>query len=98
MRLNKHQIQIIKTQTALIFGIDAKVYLFGSRVYDDKKGGDIDLLILTENNIVNQRNYINLLYINLILGLGDQKIDILINSPHTNPSIIATALQTGILL
>jgi len=27
------------------FGNDSKLYLFGSRVYDDKKGGDIDLLL-----------------------------------------------------
>lgn len=98
MRLTNTQIQIIKSETKLIFGKTAHVYLFGSRVDDDKKGGDIDLLILTDDNTLSQRDKINYLHVNLILALGDQKIDILINSPYTNSSIIATALQTGILL
>jgi predicted nucleotidyltransferase len=98
MRLTYNQISIIKSETKLVFGKTAHVYLFGSRVDDAKKGGDIDLIILTDDNTQNQRKKVDLLHVKLILALGDQKIDILVNSPHTNPSIIATALQTGILL
>lgn len=98
MRLTNTQIQIIKSETKLVFGKTAHVYLFGSRVDDNKKGGDIDLLILTDITTQSQRTKVDLLHVNLILALGDQKIDILVNSPNTNLSIIATALQTGILL
>jgi predicted nucleotidyltransferase len=30
------------------YAVNADVYLFGSRVYDHKKGGDIDILVLDE--------------------------------------------------
>jgi len=43
MRLSNDSMLTIKQAVTLIFGKDAKVYLFGSRTDDAKKGGDIDL-------------------------------------------------------
>ena len=48
MRLNKKEIAIIKNNTNKIFG-DSKIILFGSRMDDNKNGGDIDLYIIPEN-------------------------------------------------
>lgn len=48
MRLTDKEIEIIKSQTFKIFG-ESQIYLFGSRVDDDKKGGDIDLFIIPKN-------------------------------------------------
>jgi predicted nucleotidyltransferase len=48
MRLTNSQLTIIKQTVANILGMDANVYLFGSRVDDMKKGGDVDLLIETQ--------------------------------------------------
>lgn len=45
MRLTDHQIAAIKGAAAETFGDDATVRLFGSRVDDDRRGGDIDLHI-----------------------------------------------------
>ena len=36
----------IRTTVAETFGEEANIWLFGSRVDDNKRGGDIDLLIL----------------------------------------------------
>lgn len=45
MRLSQKEISIIKTKIKIIFG-EAKIYLFGSRIDDNKNGGDIDLYII----------------------------------------------------
>ena len=41
MRLTSQEISIIK-QSILDYIYEAKIILFGSRVYDEKKGGDYD--------------------------------------------------------
>lgn len=45
MRLTPEQIRSIKQVAAEVFGSDAHVYLFGSRVDDQARSGDIDLYI-----------------------------------------------------
>jgi len=50
MRLAKNKIDRLKTSIIAIMPT-AKIYLFGSRVDDTKKGGDIDLLILGERRL-----------------------------------------------
>ena len=45
MRLQGFEISTIKSAASHIFGNGSKVVLFGSRVYNDVKGGDIDLYI-----------------------------------------------------
>ena len=45
MRLSPKEIKIIQQEVNKIFD-NAKVYLFGSRLDDTKKGGDIDLYIV----------------------------------------------------
>jgi predicted nucleotidyltransferase len=50
MRLSQKQISIIKQMVMFVFGENTKVYLFGSRVDDTKKGGDVDLLLETQSD------------------------------------------------
>jgi hypothetical protein len=45
MRLSDLQRDIFRKTVAEIFGAGAEVWLFGSRVDDNKRGGDIDLLV-----------------------------------------------------
>jgi len=46
MRLSQYEIQSIKE---VVYSLERnfRIYLFGSRVYDNKKSGDIDLLIFS---------------------------------------------------
>lgn len=54
MRLSKQQTDIIIREAKDIFGPDACVKLFGSRMDDNKRGGDIDLLIELPHPLPNQ--------------------------------------------
>lgn len=45
MRLTASQIEIIRQAAHQNFGADASVWLFGSRVDDTRRGGDVDLYI-----------------------------------------------------
>ena len=51
MRLTHRQRSTIKSLANHYFGLDSIVYLFGSRIDDKQKGGDIDLLIETQQNL-----------------------------------------------
>jgi len=74
MRLNGKEINIIK-EVISQFDSNAEVKLFGSRIDDAKKGGDIDLLIISDK--ITFSNKLSIL-IKLKEQIGDQKIDIII--------------------
>ena len=54
MRLTQKEIEIIKSTILNLFG-EVKIYIFGSRLNDKVKGGDIDIFIIPKKNIQNQR-------------------------------------------
>lgn len=96
MRLTSNQIAVIKQKTALVFGENAKVFLFGSRADDSKKGGDIDLFIeiATDASILKKAQLKNLLETHLHLP-----VDILTvqrNAPLTPFQRIAFANSIGL--
>jgi len=97
MRINKEYIKSIKRATQELFGHKVKVYLFGSRANDHKKGGDIDLYIETEikENVFEKK--LNLIG-SLHKALGEQKIDIVINNFTHHKHIFDVAKSEGILL
>jgi len=74
MRLNTIEIATIKYAFAKVFGTGT-IYLFGSRVDDEQKGGDIDLYLVPDdkNNLYQKK--IKFL-VNVELAIGEQKIDV----------------------
>jgi predicted nucleotidyltransferase len=99
MRLTPDQVTQIRLATTRFFGEQAKVWLFGSRVDDQKKGGDIDLLI--QANIVDVVEGMRLktqFLATLDRQLGEQKIDVLLEMPNDERAIVQIAKQTGVLL
>jgi predicted nucleotidyltransferase len=49
MRLSPENISQIKQHTRDIFGSEARVWLFGSRLDDNRLGGDVDLLVESQH-------------------------------------------------
>ncbi len=96
MRLTLFEITTIKHSAQNIFGDTVKVYLFGSRVDDNKKGGDIDLYLVPENKDNLYEKKIKLLSA-LDRALGEQKIDVVIAKDKTRP-IEKEAIEKGIEL
>ena len=82
MRLNKYQKNTILDVIHSVLGADTMVTLFGSRVNDTLKGGDIDLLIETKNEIPNPADIKALIFAKLVIKLNNQKIDILLSAPN----------------
>jgi len=77
MRLAKNQIDTIKQAVTEVYGSDAQVVLFGSRVDDRVPSGDIDLLIQIDNEILSSFEHQFKLTGILQRRLGPQKIDII---------------------
>jgi predicted nucleotidyltransferase len=82
-----------------VLGPQSKVWLFGSRVDDGRRGGDIDLLVETEAALPNRVDTICRLYGALIMALGDRKLDIVLkNTCDVDAPIFEIAKRSGILL
>jgi len=97
MRLSQHQCQAITTATQSVFGETAKVWLFGSRIDDFKRGGDIDLLISCKHQMDDKIAAIAKFKYKLYQTIGEQKIDIqILATPPT--AFQQLVLESAILL
>ncbi len=80
IRLSEFYLQTISTAFLQHFGKDDHIWLFGSRVDINKRGGDIDLYVKTMENRAfiadkMKREFILALW----QKLGEQKIDVVLN-------------------
>jgi predicted nucleotidyltransferase len=81
MRLTTEQAETIRRITAEIFGPEARVRLFGSRLDDAARGGDIDLLVECDEPVADLAHKRVRFVARLQLTLGDQPIDVLVRAP-----------------
>ena len=101
IRLTPMQINAICTSAIKNFGQFSKVWLFGSRVDRERKGGDIDLYIEPEiqdpAELIDAKLYFLL---ELHKKLGEQKIDVVIRRAEFKEEmpIFQIAHETGVRL
>ena len=96
MRLSDEQQTIIRRTAEELFGPAARVSLFGSRLDDTKRGGDIDLLVETDEVLGNRAAAAARFAARLQRQLGDRRIDVVIIDPQTRQQPIhEVARSTG---
>ena len=96
MRISQEHVAIIKKVAHEIYG-DADLWLFGSRVDDAKKGGDIDLFLETAQKATLEQK---IKFLTKIERLGiERKVDLVVKSLGATPrTIFETAKKTGVKL
>lgn len=101
MRLSQYEIKAIVDVFKQHFSEQDAIWLFGSRVDDSRRGGDIDLLIETHHTDKNKQFKQKMHFlIDLENKIGEQKIDVVICTLQAkeNLPICKYARETGVKL
>ena len=103
MRLTSSQNQLVKDAVARHFGPNARVWLFGSRIDDSRRGGDFDFYV--ETDIDNPTEVIDcklelLAQLHATPDFEGEKIDLIIKPalPGPYPPIYEQARRRGVPL
>lgn len=99
MRLSKTDQLRIKQLVKELMGDSATVLLFGSRLDDEARGGDIDLLVKTDQTVERPALISAQLMAKLSRALQGRKVDVIISAPNlTKLPIHVVASEQGALL
>lgn len=94
MRLSKDEIEVLKASLKKL-STEARLYLFGSRADDSKRGGDIDLLVLSEKL---KPKDLRKLRLDFFKKFGDQKMDILLDDGKLSTPFSQMAFKGAVAL
>ncbi len=99
MRLSAQTRNVIRDTAREVFGPAAEVRLFGSRLDDTARGGDLDLLVILPASLDDSRRKTLTFVARLQRQLGDQSIDVLLVDPLTQlQPVHQQALREGVPL
>lgn len=99
MRLSPEQRLALKVHFARELGTDCQVLLFGSRVDDSRRGGDVDLLVLCPSALQGKAWLAARLAARAERLLGGRRVDVLLLDPVTPAQPVhETALAAGVAL
>ncbi len=103
MRVTPEQIKVFGAYAHRYFGDDAGLWLFGSRVDDEKKGGDYDFLVETSLSDADEIIECKVLLLTKLQGtvqFEDEKIDIVVKRKTKNfeMPIYQIAMHEGVKL
>ena len=99
MRLTPEQIHAIRTGVAQLAGQDARVWLFGSRVHDQERGGDVDLLLELDLPVSEPAQLAARLSARVSRAMYGRRVDVVVKAPNLmHLPIHSIALQEGVRL
>jgi predicted nucleotidyltransferase len=99
MRLGPDERKVILEAASRHFGEAAEVWLFGSRVRDDARGGDIDLLVELPAPLAPPVRLSLAFEADIQNALDDPKVDVLVHAVSEEVSpICRLARETGVRL
>jgi len=94
MRLSNEEIELLKRKLYSLSN-EAKLYLFGSRIDDSKRGGDIDLLVVSSK--LTKRD-MRVLRVEFFKHFGEQKLDIILDNGEFKETFVKLIIKEAILL
>ena len=99
MRLTDDQIQTIRRLARQVAGERSRVRLFGSRLDDNARGGDVDLLLELDDPVDNPALMAAQLSALVSRAMHGRKVDVLLSAPNLmRLPIHEIALKEGQLL
>lgn len=99
MRLTPAQIETIKSTAQDVLGEGVQVTLFGSRVDDAAKGGDVDLMVEVNQDLLEPALVSARIANRVSRAMHGRKVDVLLKAPNLQEQPIhRIATQQGIAL
>lgn len=82
MRLTPYQIETISKTVKDLAGSAARVWLFGSRVDDQRRGGDVDLLVQLDAPVAEPAALAARLSARVSRSMYGRRVDVLLQAPN----------------
>lgn len=99
MRLTEDQVKTIRRLASEVAGEQARVRVFGSRLDDEARGGDLDLMLELPDPVDNPVLMAATLSARVSRAMHGRKVDVLLSAPNLmRLPIHDVAFQEGILL
>lgn len=99
MRITASQIELICSIARQLLGDHARVTLFGSRVNDALKGGDVDIMVVVPEAVAEPALLIARMASRVSRAMNGRKVDVILKAPNLlNLPIHEVAARTGVPL
>jgi predicted nucleotidyltransferase len=99
MRLTNNQIQAIRQLVRQMAGERVRVRVFGSRLDDAARGGDIDLMLEMDEPVESPALFAAQITTQISRAMQGRKVDVLLSAPNLmRLPIHDIAFQQGVLL